>query len=49
MMKNENDSFRTLIKLPPGERSFRALAELVPLPGHDLSNFEKFLKDCTLK
>lgn len=28
----------------PGARRFLVLAELVPLPGHDLSNFEKFLR-----
>jgi 5,10-methylenetetrahydrofolate reductase len=49
MMRNEKDSLGTLIKLPAGERPFLALAELVPLPDHDLGNFEKFLKDYAKK
>ena len=35
---------KTGLNAAPGARRFLVLAELVPLPGHDLSNFEKFLK-----
>lgn len=44
MLGNEKNSLKTLINLLPAERPFLVLAELVPLVGHDLSNFETFLE-----
>ena len=35
---------KTAMNSGPGERRFLVLVELVPLPGHDLTNFETFLK-----
>jgi len=40
---------KTALNAAPGARPFLVLAELVPLPGHDLSNFEKFLTGCAEK
>lgn len=39
-----NHGLKRLVSSAADERRFLVLAELVPLPGHDLSNFEKFLK-----
>ena len=44
MIDNERKRLKKLLGLPSRDRRFLVLAELVPLPGHDLGNFEKFLK-----
>lgn len=49
MIDREKNSLKKLFRQPPAERPFLVLAELTPLPGHDLSNFEKFLKDYAQK
>jgi 5,10-methylenetetrahydrofolate reductase len=49
MVGNEKTSLKRLLNRPSGERPFIVLAELTPLPGHDLGNFEKFLKDYAQK
>jgi 5,10-methylenetetrahydrofolate reductase len=49
MIDREKNSLNKLIRQPAGERQFLVLAELTPLPGHDLGNFEKFLKDYAQK
>ncbi len=43
MIGNEKNRLKKLISQTSDERRFLVLAEFVPLPGHDLSNFEKFL------
>ena len=43
MIEYEKKRLKKWLSLPAPERPFLVMAELVPLPGHDLSNFEKFL------
>ena len=42
--KKSQMRLKTAMNEDPGARRFLILAELVPLPGHDLGNFEAFLK-----